>query len=130
MVSFVAPINVFALLHVVFRLDIGPLFLFPPFFFGVGVCSLIKFGKVSTLKQACGYTNPLKVAYYVLGLIIVVVRLATSQLPPVLTKLFPSYFILFFLQMKKIFIVIHFHFSILNFLYICHQFNNFLVIDF
>jgi hypothetical protein len=78
MVSFVAPINVFAFLHVVSWLDIGALFLFPPFLFGVGVCSLIKFCKVSTLKRACGYMNLLKVSSYVLRLIVIVVRLATS----------------------------------------------------
>jgi hypothetical protein len=92
----------------------------PPPFFGVGVCSLIKFGKVSTLKKARGYMSPLKVASCVLRLIVVVVRLPTLQLPPHLAKLLPSYFILFFPQIKKIFIVIHFHFSILNLLYICH----------
>jgi hypothetical protein len=99
--SFVAPINVFALLHVVSWLDIGPLFLFPLFFFGVGVCSLIKFAKVSTLKKACGYMSPLKVASCVLCLIIVVVRLATSQLSPPLAKLLPSFFILFFSKNQK-----------------------------
>jgi hypothetical protein len=57
MVSFVAPINVFVLFHVVSWLDIGTLFLFPRFLFGVGVCSLIKFDMVSKNPNTCWPTK-------------------------------------------------------------------------
>jgi hypothetical protein len=57
MVSFVARIKVFALLHIVSWLDIGALFLFTPLLFGVGVCSLIKFGTVSKNLNTCWPTT-------------------------------------------------------------------------
>jgi hypothetical protein len=95
MFSFVAPINVLHFCMLFLGWTLVHYFHSPPFFGRVSVCSLIKFGKVSTLKKACGYMSPLKVASCLLCLIVVVVRLATSQLPPppcqIISKLF--YFI-------------------------------------